>query len=177
MKQFLLWGRAVKKAHIGLKNALEDIQVGKAKQSLCSNIGVHLATTFSLYRYKIWCIPQTTGETDAIYLTINVMIRVVTHSCGCSNRLLTLLNMDLPAERCLFLCRYLYWYCYCNTSIRLFVTSLLFFVLLFLPVLFVLLAVRGSRLALLCHNCEVIFTKYPIKISKFHRICYIHHIC
>ena len=101
------------------------------------------------------------GETDAINLTIN-MIRVVTHSCGCSNRLLILLNMDLPTERCLFLCRYLYWYCYCNTSIRLFVTSLLFFVLLFLPVLFVLLAVRGS------HFCAIIVKSFSRNIrSKY----------
>ena len=74
MKQCLLWGRAVKKAHIGLKNALEDIQVGKAKQSLCSNIGVHLATTFSLYRYKIWCIPQRVKQMLLIFLLIRLWL-------------------------------------------------------------------------------------------------------
>jgi hypothetical protein len=63
-----------------------------------------------------------TSEYDVINLTIN-MAGMASYSlptidyCGCSTRLLTLLNTDLIFRSVLFCCRYIYWNCNRNTSI------------------------------------------------------------
>jgi hypothetical protein len=66
-----------------------------------------------------------TSEYDVINLTIN-MAGMASYSlptidyidyCGCSTRLLTLLNTDLIFQSVLFWCRYIYWNCNRNTSI------------------------------------------------------------
>jgi hypothetical protein len=62
------------------------------------------------------------SEYDGINPTIN-MAGMASYSlptidyCGCSTRLLTLLNTDLIFRSVLFWCRYIYWNCNRNTSI------------------------------------------------------------
>jgi hypothetical protein len=65
-----------------------------------------------------------TSEYDVINPTIN-MAGMASSSlpaidyCGCSTRLITLLNTDRVFRSVLFWCRYIYWNCYRNTSISL----------------------------------------------------------